>query len=48
MTPATAILRHIHGMRAAALQAEMLKMQLGARLLADVPIEPVRAVAGKA
>lgn len=43
MTPDTAILRHIHEMRAAALQAEMLKMQLGARLLADAP-EPVKPV----
>lgn len=46
MTPATALLRHIHEMRAAALQAEMLKMQLGARLLADAPaVKPVERAA---
>lgn len=47
MTPATAILRHIHEMRAAAYEAEMLKMQLGARLLADapVPVKPVERAA---
>lgn len=46
MTPATALLRHIHAMRAAAYEAEMLKMQLGVRLLADVPaVKPVERAA---
>lgn len=45
MTPDTTILRHIHEMRAAALEAEMLKAQLGARLLVDAPVKPVERAA---
>lgn len=43
MTPDSAILRHIHEMRAAALEAEMPKAQLGVRLFADAP-KPVKPV----
>ncbi|MFZ3286579.1 MAG: hypothetical protein WA191_06985 [Telluria sp.] len=46
MTPTEAILLHAHAMRAAALEAAMLKAQLGARLLADVPaVKPVERAA---